>query len=320
MMTNSILSVRRVSKVYHVKQGIFAGKLPLRALQDVDFSLEHGQVVGLVGESGCGKSTLAKILLGLSMPTEGEVYMHGKPIRDIRVQERAKIIQPIFQDPFSSLNPRKNIAQIVGLPLFLRGFEGAEIRRRVGEMLERVGLPQRTLGSFPSQMSGGQRQRVAIARALIAKPQILICDEPTSALDVSVQSQILNLLRELRTELNLSYLLISHDLSVVRHMSDRVMVMYMGRIVEYSDVETLFETPQHPYTKALLETILPPSPGQGLPKLQLRGDFPNPIKPPSGCAFHPRCSLAQGKCQNVRPVLEGSEVHKAACFFKETIN
>ena len=320
MKINTVLSVRGVSKTYRVKQGIFAGKLTLRALQDVDFSLEEGQVVSLVGESGCGKSTLAKILLGLLQPTEGHVYINGQPITNISIQERASLMQPIFQDPFSSLNPTKKIAQIIGLPLQLRGVSKAETRRRVSKMLELVGLPQRTLGSFPSQISGGQRQRVAIARALIAEPQILICDEPTSALDVSVQSQILNLLRDLRSELNLSYLLISHDLSVVRHMSDRVMVMYLGRMVEYTDVETLFKRPQHPYTKALLETVLPPEPGHGLPKLMLRGEFPNPIKPPSGCAFHPRCSFAQDKCQNARPILEGTEDHKSACFFRGSIN
>ncbi len=313
-MSIPVLSVRDVSMTYQVKQGLFGGKLPLRALQNIDFSLNEGEVVGLVGESGCGKSTLAKILLGLSKPTSGEVYMNGQPMNEVPVQIRANLMQPIFQDPFSSLNPRKTVSQIVGLPLQLSDVPSGERHRRTTEILELVGLPQRAAGSYPSQMSGGQRQRVAIARALIARPKILICDEPTSALDVSVQSQILNLLSDLRKELNLTYLLISHDLSVVRHMSDRVMVMYLGRMVEQAEAETLFSRSRHPYTQALLETVLPPVPGQGLPDLHIRGEFPNPIKPPTGCAFHPRCAFATDRCAAERPELEGSDVHKSACF------
>ncbi len=316
-MSNAVLSLDQVSKAYRVRQGLFGRKLPLHALQDIAFSLQKGEVVGLVGESGCGKSTLAKILLGLLNPSKGTVSMYGQPIADMPLRERASRVQPIFQDPYSSLNPRKTVAQIVGLPLNLLGIKSADRNRQVTDMLDLVGLPQRAAGSFPSQLSGGQRQRVAIARALIARPEILICDEPTSALDVSVQSQILNLLQDLRDELNLTLLLISHNLAVVRHMSDRVVVMYLGRIVEEAETQALFDSPQHPYTHALLDTVLRPVPGQGLPYLDIQGEFPNPIRPPSGCAFHPRCKLAMDRCKSERPVLSASDGHRSACFLHD---
>lgn len=316
-MSGAVLALDQVSKTYQVRQGLFGKKLPLRALQDVAFSLQKGEVVGLVGESGCGKSTLARILLGLLNPSKGTVSMSGQPIADVPLRKRASLVQPIFQDPYSSLNPRKTVAQIVGLPLDLLGVTTTDRDRQVTDMLDLVGLPQRAAGSFPSQMSGGQRQRVAIARALIAKPEVLICDEPTSALDVSVQSQILNLLQDLRDELNLTFLLISHDLSVVRHMSDRVVVMYLGRIVEEAETQALFDSPQHPYTHALLDTVLRLVPGQGLPELNIQGEFPNPIKPPSGCAFHPRCKLAMDRCKSERPELNASDGRRSACFLTD---
>ncbi|MCY4260878.1 MAG: ATP-binding cassette domain-containing protein, partial [Rhodobacteraceae bacterium] len=239
----------------------------------------------------------------------------GTSVRAIDPDQRANLIQPIFQDPFSSLNPRKTVAQIVGLPLRLQGTGAEETASRVAGMLELVGLPRRMAGSFPNQMSGGQRQRVAIARALISKPRIIICDEPTSALDVSVQSQILNLLRELQAELGLTYLLISHDLSVVRHMAHSVMVMYLGRIVEHATAETLFNRQRHPYTRALLDTVLSTTPGQGLPDIRLTGEFPNPIAPPAGCPFHPRCHYRQERCQSERPEFTGTGPHRSACLF-----
>jgi len=310
-----LLAVENVSMTFRVKQGVFGGTLPLHAVTDVGFTMNRGDVLGLVGESGCGKSTLAKILLGLSLPTRGHVRIDGTPIGVIDPAQRVGLIQPIFQDPFSSLNPRKTVAQIVGLPLRLQGTGAADTACRVAEMLERVGLPRRMAGSFPNQMSGGQRQRVAIARALISKPRIIICDEPTSALDVSVQSQILNLLQELQTEFGLTYLLISHDLAVVRHMAHSVMVMYLGRIVEHAKTEILFRRQRHPYTRALLETVLPTTPGQGLPDIKLAGEFPNPIAPPAGCPFHPRCHYRQDRCQSEQPEFTGAVQHKSACFY-----
>ncbi len=315
MPDRPLLAAENVSMTFRVKQGAFGRTLPLHALTEVGFTMNRGDVLGLVGESGCGKSTLARILLGLALPTCGYVRIDGIPIGDVDPAQRVGLIQPIFQDPFSSLNPRKTVAQIVGLPLRLQGTGAAETAGRVAEMLERVGLPQRMAGSFPNQMSGGQRQRVAIARALISKPRIVICDEPTSALDVSVQSQILNLLRELQIELGLTYLLISHDLAVVRHMAHSVMVMYLGRIVEHAQTETLFHRQRHPYTRALLETVLPTTPGQGLPDINLTGEFPNPIAPPAGCPFHPRCPHRQDRCRSERPEFIGTAQHGSACFF-----
>ncbi|WP_306151756.1 ABC transporter ATP-binding protein [Roseovarius sp. MMSF_3281] len=297
-----VLELRNVTKTYRVKQGIFGKAKPLTAVNDVSLSLPRGEVLGLVGESGCGKSTLAKILLGLETPTSGQVLIDGK---EILAQDRlslARRIQPIFQDPYSSLNPRKSIFDIVSLPLRVHGVgDPQEWDRKVREILDIVGLPARVMNTYPSQMSGGQRQRVAIARALIMKPEIVICDEPTSALDVSVQSQILNLLGDLRREFGLTYLFISHDLAVVEHLATRVAVMYLGRIVEESDVAGLFDEAGHPYTQALLKSVLTPEPGLGVPDTQLGMAYPNPIAPPSGCQFHPRCPVATDHCKRVAP-------------------
>lgn len=280
--------------------------------------LGRGEVAGLVGESGCGKSTLARILLGLLHPTEGEVLLDGVPIRSIRVEERAGRIQPVFQDPYSSLNPRKTVAQIVGLPLSIQGKRGDRDKRGpVLEMLDMVGLPRRVENVYPSQLSGGQRQRVAIARALISRPGVLICDEPTSALDVSVQSQILNLLSDLRAQLGLTCLLISHNLAVVEHMADRVLVMYLGRIVETGPTGRIFDAPHHPYTRALLQAALPPVPGHGIPNLGLGSEYPNPLEPPAGCAFHPRCPHSFEKCAAQRPrLVERTGGGMAACHLE----
>ena len=300
--TKPALETDRVNCTFYVRQGMLRGSKPLIAVDDVSLKIPKGQVVGLVGESGCGKSTLANILLGLQGTTAGEVRYDGISANKFSRKEIAQRIQPIFQDPYSSLNPTKTIHSIISLPLRIHRIgNSAEWDRKVRDMLDLVGLPARVAGSYPSQLSGGQRQRVAIARALIMRPEVVICDEPTSALDVSVQSQILNLLQDLKDELGLTYVLISHNLAVVEHMADRVAVMYLGRIVEEADAETLFANPRHPYTKALLESVLTPDPSMGVPDTHLGTVFPNPIDPPSGCHFHPRCAQCVEKCKLVAP-------------------
>ncbi|MDH3668720.1 MAG: ABC transporter ATP-binding protein [Paracoccaceae bacterium] len=303
-----------VSCVFQVNQGFMKGSKPLRAVNGVSLKIPKGQVVGLVGESGCGKSTMASILLGLQEPTSGEVLYSGESAGSFDGKDIARRIQPIFQDPYSSLNPTKSIHSIVSLPLRIHNVgDPADWDRKVYDILDLVGLPRRVAQSYPSQLSGGQRQRVAIARALIMRPEVVICDEPTSALDVSVQSQILNLLQDLRQELGLTYLLISHNLAVVEHMADRVAVMYLGRIVEEADADTLFRDPRHPYTKALLGSVLTPDPSLGVPDTHLGTVFPNPIDPPLGCSFHPRCSACMDICsaQTPMPVTEGD--HMTEC-------
>jgi peptide/nickel transport system ATP-binding protein len=263
-----VLELRSVSRHYPLKRGLFREPGLIKAVDDVSLRLYRGETLGLVGESGCGKSTLARMLLGLLAPTSGSVLLDG---RKVDAQSRlvlARRIQPIFQDPYSSLNPRKTVAQIVGLPLYLHGVGvPAERRKTVAAMLELVGLPPRMHDRYPGQLSGGQRQRVAIARALILRPSIVVCDEPTSALDVSVQAQILNLLLDLKAEMGLTYLFISHDLGVVEHLVDRVAVMRQGRIVELESRERLFAAPAHPYTRMLLASALTPEPGLGIPDI-----------------------------------------------------
>ncbi|MAF05609.1 ATP-binding cassette domain-containing protein [Herbaspirillum huttiense] len=262
------LELCALSKVYPLKRGLFQAPGELKAVDDVSLRLYRGETLGLVGESGCGKSTLAKMLLGLLAPTSGNVLINGQEVDPTERRAHARHIQPIFQDPYSSLNPRKTVGEIVGLPLKLHGIgNAAERNRQVRQILDLVGMPERTHTQYPNQLSGGQRQRVAIARALILRPDILICDEPTSALDVSVQAQILNLLLDLKAEFGLTYLFISHDLGVVEHLVDRVAVMNKGSIVELASREQLFSDPQHPYTRMLLASALTPDPGLGIPAL-----------------------------------------------------
>jgi len=320
MSDKAILELRNVSKTYQIKQGLLGKMKPLTAVNDVSLKLHRGEVLGLVGESGCGKSTMAKILLGLEAPTHGEVRVDGELIKGQDRLALARRIQPIFQDPYSSLNPRKRIGDIISLPLRVHKIgDAASQAKAVREILDVVGLPSRVLNSYPNQMSGGQRQRVAIARALVMKPEIVICDEPTSALDVSVQSQILNLLADLQSEFGLSYLFISHNLAVVEHLANRVAVMYLGRIVEESTVERLFENARHPYTSALLKSVLTPEPGLGIPDTALGMEYPNPVNPPSGCHFHPRCPKATDICRSQSPKTLFKDQERIECHLYDDI-
>jgi len=294
------IDVRHAAKTFALKGG-----KRVVAVDDVSFAVPPGGVLGIVGESGCGKSTLARVILGLLQPDSGEVEIDGHTLSRLDRKARARLIQPVFQDPFSSLNPLTRVRDIVGLPLVAQGtFRRAEIARRVDEMLARVGLVPEMGRRLPAELSGGQRQRVAIARALVLRPRIVVCDEPTSALDVSVQAQILNLLGELRRELGLTYLFISHNLAVVEHVASEVAVMYLGRIVEKAPTEALFARPEHPYTRALLASVLTPEPGLGVPDVGLGDVLPDPANIPPGCRFHPRCPIAEPRCAIETPLLK----------------
>jgi peptide/nickel transport system ATP-binding protein len=281
-----VLELKNIRRTFTVTRGLFKGKRDLHAVNGVSLRIQKGDVLGLVGESGCGKTTLARILLGLLPPSSGEILIDGKAMKKEERRTIARKIQPVFQDPYSSLNPRKTIGSIISLPLRVHKVgDSSTWRGKVEEILELVGLPKRVLHSYPGQLSGGQRQRVAVARALIMRPEVVICDEPTSSLDVSVQAQIL----------------ISHNLAVVEHLATRVAVMYLGRIVEEAETDRIFKNPRHPYTKALLESVLTPEPGLGVPELHLGAGFPNPLDPPSGCTFHPRCIHAKPECGEKAP-------------------
>jgi len=283
-------------------------------------NVAKGAVLGLVGESGCGKTTMAKLILGLETLTAGEIFIDGQAISKMTAKGIARRVQPVFQDPYSSLNPRKSIASIISLPLrALKVGNRDRWNRKVDDIMDLVGLPTRLKHNYPNQLSGGQRQRVAVARALIMHPDVVLCDEPTSALDVSVQAQILNLLIELRQELNLTYVLISHDLAVVEHIASTVAVMYLGRIVEQAGTRKLFKRPRHPYTQALLTSVLTPEPSLGLPETHLGLEYPNPIDPPSGCTFHPRCPKANELCSNQPPQPRIEADRMVECHHPESI-
>jgi peptide/nickel transport system ATP-binding protein len=292
------IEVRDLSREFKARAGLLAPQRRVIAVDDVTFRVSPGSVLGIVGESGCGKSTLARLILGLLAPTSGGILVEGQRLANLDRKARARLIQPVFQDPFASLNPRRSINDIVALPLAAQGtFSRGEIARRVAAILERVGLSAEMGNRMPAQLSGGQRQRAANARALVLEPRIVICDEPTSALDVSVQAQILNLLADLRRDLNLTYIFISHNLAVVEHVASEVAVMYLGRIVERNETDALFRAPRHPYTQALLASVLTPEPGRGVPDVGLGDTLPDPANIPPGCRFHPRCRIAVERCR-----------------------
>ena len=323
--TVALLEVRDVVKYYPVTGGVFLRQVAsVKAVDGVTLNIMAGETLGLVGESGCGKSTLGRLILRLEEPTRGDILFQGQSIlgydpRKMRAIRRE--MQIIFQDPFSSLNPRKSVAHIVGEPLYVHGMTNRQEREaRVLELLEVVGLKREHMRRYPHQFSGGQRQRIGVARALALHPKLIICDEAVSALDVSIRSQVINLLQDLQEEFGLTYLFISHDLSVVEHISDRVAVMYLGKLVELADSETLYKTPLHPYTQALLSAAPVPDPKRKKKRVLLSGDVPSPINPPSGCRFHTRCLYAKGVCgQQEPPFKEVRKTHFAACHFVEEI-
>lgn len=313
-MSGPLLQVKEIAKHYRVKKNFWSPPQLVRALNGVSFELEQGQTLALVGESGCGKSTLAKVLMNIEAPTEGHFNLSGKSGPRMSAKNLQSEIQMIFQDPMGSLNPRKKAWTIIAEPLLINtDLSKQTCRKRAIEMMERVGLRPELADRYPHMFSGGQRQRLGIARALINRPKILLCDEPVSALDVSIQAQILNLLMDLQRDFNLSYLFISHDLSVVRHIADKVMIMYLGKIVEEGPRDLIFNSPQHPYTKALLESH-PHLSGEGLSEHPaLQGELPSPLRPPSGCAFHPRCPMAQASCSQVTPELTRFQERRVSC-------
>jgi dipeptide transport system ATP-binding protein len=312
----NILEIKGISKFYPVKRP-FKPIQYVKALNEITFNVPANKTLGIVGESGCGKSTLAKALMNIETPTAGSVLYNGKKEDQLNPKEFRSTIQMIFQDPYSSINPRKKAWQIIAEPLFINtDLSKEECLKIACEMMDKVGLRPELAHRFPHMFSGGQRQRIGIARALVLKPKILICDEPVSALDVSIQAQVLNLLVELQDELDLTYLFISHDLSVVKHISDEILVMYLGRIVEYGNREEIFNNPLHPYTRALMASS--PSFKNDETNVNtdaeaIKGELPSPFNPPSGCAFHKRCPLATDECSKVVPTLETKSNRLVAC-------
>ena len=320
--SGALLDARNIVKHFPIKGGVFLKQIAaVKAVENVSLTINEGETLGLVGESGCGKTTFGRAILRLEEPTAGEVYFENENILTYdQSQMRAlrKKMQIIFQDPFSSLNPRKTVSHIVGEPLLIHGVKSrAERDERVLDLLRVVGLRKESMRRYPHQFSGGQRQRIGVARALALHPKLVVCDEAVSALDVSIQAQVINLLKELQDDFGLTYLFISHDLSVVEHVSDRVAVMYLGKIVEIAPSKILYKEPLHPYTQALLSAV--PIPDPSVPRADriiLKGDVPSPIDPPPGCSFHPRCLYAQETCRQNEPALnEINPGHFAACFF-----
>jgi oligopeptide transport system ATP-binding protein len=317
-----LLEAKNLKMHFPIKAGVLKRTVGhVKAVDGVDLQVRRGETLGLVGESGCGKSTLARLILRLLEPTEGEVFFEGEDVLKLGRRQMLGVrrnMQIIFQDPYASLNPRMTIGNIVAEPLRTHKVEG-DRKKRVQELLEIVGLNPEHYNRYPHEFSGGQRQRIGVARAVALNPKLVICDEPVSALDVSIQAQIVNLLRDLQKEFDLTYVFIAHDLSVVKHISDRVAVMYLGKIVEIADQAKLYGEPRHPYTNSLLSAIPVPDPEKerARRRIVLTGDVPSPVNPPQGCSFHTRCPRAQAYCKEHEPGLEPQEenAHRASCFF-----
>ncbi len=306
-MQQPLVSLRDLTKHFPVGSGLFGKKDQIvKAVDGISLDIFPGETIGLVGESGCGKSTTGRMIVGLSQPTSGEILFEGKRLSDYKnKKELGKNLQMIFQDPYSSLNPRMTVANIIAEPLFLHKLGSKkEIKKRVDELLERVGLASYHGTRYPIEFSGGQRQRIGIARALALGPKLIVCDEPVSALDVSIQAQILNLLKEIQQDLGLSYIFIAHGIQAVKHISDKIAVMYLGRIIEFAETEELFESPRHPYTNALFSAVPQLNPEmRERERIILKGDLPSPSNPPKGCHFHTRCPVAMEKCKSIAPAL-----------------
>ncbi|UIJ72930.1 dipeptide ABC transporter ATP-binding protein [Aurantimonas sp. HBX-1] len=314
----AIVTARDVSQVYEVRRGMFAKQLELKAVKEASFSVEEGETLAIVGESGCGKSTLARMLTMIETPSSGELDIDGVRITGEEKGDARRLrstVQIVFQNPYGALNPRQKVGTIIEEPLKINtGLSRAERRAKAEAALAEVGLRPEHYGRYPHMFSGGQRQRIAIARAIILEPKILVLDEPVSALDVSIQAQILNLLADLQDRLGLTYVFISHDLSVVRHVADRVMVMYLGRPVEIAPVDALYANPLHPYTRALLSATPATDPAKKVERIRLTGELPSPFNPPPGCSFNPRCPYANERCRTELPLLKQHGATKVACF------
>jgi len=315
---SALVELRQLKKHFPVRGGLFGPREFVRAVDGVDLAVQPGETLGVVGESGCGKSTLGRLILRLLEPSSGEVWVGGERLDTLSaraLRRKRREMQIIFQDPYGSLNPRMRIGAIVGEGIEIHGLaSGAEKRRRVMDLLERVGLRTDAYDRYPHEFSGGQRQRIGIARALAVQPKLIVADEPVSALDVSVQAQIVNLLQDLQEERGLTYVFIAHDLRVVEHISHRVAIMYLGKVVELADSVELYRNPCHPYTRALLSAVPHPDPMTRRERMLLPGDVPSPIHPPPGCAFHPRCKFAEERCRSQEPkLLRGTYEHAVAC-------
>ena len=325
-MAEPLLSLDDLTVHFKIGNALGGGIKTLKAVDGVTLDVKPGECLGLVGESGCGKSTLALAIMGLLPPTRGAVGIDGLQITDSKAADRMKMartVQMVFQDPYASLNPRQTVRRTLADPLRLHGItDKAEVEGRVIDMMAKVGLRPEQADRYPHEFSGGQRQRIGIARALILKPKLVICDEPVSALDVSIRAQIINLLLELKDEFGLAYIMISHDLGVVEHVSDRVAVMYLGRIVEQGGWQEIFENPRHPYTRALIAAIPDPFHRAAISdKAKARGEIPSALNPPPGCHFHPRCPLKADICVSQDPTLAAvAEGHRAACHFRDRVN
>ncbi|QQK76908.1 dipeptide ABC transporter ATP-binding protein [Salicibibacter cibarius] len=327
-MTTPLFETKNLKKYFPVKGGVLNRKMAdVKAVDDISFSINEGETLSIVGESGCGKSTTGRAILRLEEPTDGEIYFEGEDFRNLSkadLRKKRKDMQIIFQDPFASLNPRQKVKQILDEAMAIQGVVPKNDRpKRIRELMDVVGLRPQQAERYPHEFSGGQRQRIGIARALSVDPKLIVCDEAVSALDVSTQAQVLNLLRDLQKKYGLTYLFISHDLGVVRHISDRVVVMYLGKIVEIGDKKALFDEPRHPYTRALLSAIPVPDPERKSERIVLEGDVPSPLDPPSGCRFHTRCPFATDICKQEDPDLRETDDangdHRAACHHMEEI-